>query len=295
MKVIPILLVFTIISIVSVTPSIFADHPEVTIETALQSGMPGCENTDEGCYIPSNAVVDVDGDVIMSNTDNGAMHTFTAGIVENSVGIPNGIFDSGFLSPGESFTYSPNVAGEIPYYCMLHTWMVGTIIVQGESVEEEHVEKKTVETQTIGEELMTDINQIMAEIQTSDGISNEPMTINLTLTDLDGNGIEHITYNIKATQDSEVILDEQGHMHKGILTNSHTTSALSIDASESMPVVIIIESVGFGHDDQYIVVTGEIATKQIIPEFGTIAMMILVVAIISIVAVTAKSRVIPRF
>ncbi len=290
-KNIPILLVFTIISIVSVTPSIFADHPEVTIETALRSGMPSCENTDEGCYIPSNAVVDVDGDVIMSNTDNGAMHTFTAGIVENSVGIPSGVFDSGFLSPGESFTYSPNVAGEIPYYCMLHSWMVGTIIVQGESVEEE-----TMKTQTIVEdELMTDINQIMAEIQTSDGISNELMTIDLTLTDLDGNDIEHITYNIKATQDSKVILDEQGHMHKGILTNSHTTSALSIDASDSMPVVIIIESVGFGHDDQYVVVSGEIATKQIVPEFGTIAMMILVVAIISIIAVTTKSRVIPRF
>jgi len=34
---------------------------------------------------------------------------------------------------------------------------------------------------------------------------------------------------------------------------------------------------------------------EVVPEFGTIAMMILAVAIISIVAVTAKSRVIPRF
>ena len=34
---------------------------------------------------------------------------------------------------------------------------------------------------------------------------------------------------------------------------------------------------------------------HVIPEFGTIAMMILAVAIISMVAVTAKSRIIPRF
>ncbi len=34
---------------------------------------------------------------------------------------------------------------------------------------------------------------------------------------------------------------------------------------------------------------------EVVPEFGTIAMLILAVAIISIVAVTAKSRVIPRF
>jgi predicted secreted protein with PEFG-CTERM motif len=39
----------------------------------------------------------------------------------------------------------------------------------------------------------------------------------------------------------------------------------------------------------------EIVGTTVIPEFGTVAMMILAVAIISIVAVTAKSRIIPRF
>ena len=39
----------------------------------------------------------------------------------------------------------------------------------------------------------------------------------------------------------------------------------------------------------------EIIGTKVIPEFGTIAMMILVVAIVSIVAVTAKSRFVPRF
>ena len=130
----------------------------------------------------------------------------------------------------------------------------------------------------------------MAEIKTSDGMANEPMTIDLTMTDLEGNGIEHITYNIKATQGSEVILDEEGHMHKGTIMNTHMTSALPMDASDSMPVVLTVESVGFGHDDLYVDVPGEIATKQVVPEFGTIAMIVLAVAIISIVAVTAKSK-----
>ena len=39
----------------------------------------------------------------------------------------------------------------------------------------------------------------------------------------------------------------------------------------------------------------EVVFSNVVPEFGTIAMMILAVAIISIVAVTAKSRVVPRF
>jgi len=133
-------------------------------------------------------------------------------------------------------------------------------------------------------------DEMMAEIMTSNGVANEEMSIDLTLTDLEGNGVEHITYNIMATQGDDVLLDEEGHMHKGTITNNHVTSALSVDASDTMPVVITVETVGFGHDDSYVEASGEITTKQVVPEFGTIAMMILLVAIISIVAVTAKSR-----
>jgi len=41
-------------------------------------------------------------------------------------------------------------------------------------------------------------------------------------------------------------------------------------------------------------VDGEDISTQVIPEFGTIAVMILGIAIISIIAVTARSKVIPR-
>ena len=39
-----------------------------------------------------------------------------------------------------------------------------------------------------------------------------------------------------------------------------------------------------------IVITIRVATKQAVPEFGTIDAMILVVAIISIIAISTKSR-----
>jgi hypothetical protein len=44
--------------IVAMTPAAFADHSEVTIVPAAGSGAPGCEETAEGCYIPSTATVD---------------------------------------------------------------------------------------------------------------------------------------------------------------------------------------------------------------------------------------------
>tara|TARA_B110000116_G_C16403257_1_gene388438 strand:- start:93 stop:593 length:501 start_codon:yes stop_codon:yes gene_type:complete len=166
--------------------------------------------------------------------------------------------------------------------------MIGTITVQEAAAEEAIAPVIPMAT-------VVESDQMMAEIITSDGIINQAMSIDLTLTDLEGNGIEHITYNIKAVQGTSIVLDEEGHMHKGTLTNNHITSVLPVDASDDMPVTITVESVGFGHGEQYVESSGKITTVQVVPEFGTIAMMILVVAIVSIVAVTAKSRVVPRF
>jgi predicted secreted protein with PEFG-CTERM motif len=285
---IPLAAVFAAMLMVGITPA-FA---EVTISAAEGSGAPGCEETAEGCYLPGTATVDVGGMVIMSNPDTAA-HTFTAGSPTDG---PTGEFDTGLLMAGGSFEYSPNTAGEIPYFCMVHPWMKGTIIVQeagaqmGGSMMDDKMKDGSMMDDKMMMSMKMDLNEIMAEIKTSDGMANEPMTIDLTMTDLEGNGIEHITYNIKATQGSEVILDDEGHMHKGTIMNTHMTSALPMDASETMPVVLSVESVGFGHDDLYVDVPGEIATKQVVPEFGTIAVMILAVAIISIIAVSARSR-----
>ena len=119
--------------IVATTPAAFADHSEVTIETAMGSGAPGCEDTAEGCYIPSTATVDVGGKVIMSNTDTAA-HTFTAGTPEDG---PSGEFDTGLLMAGNSFEWSPDTIGEVPYFCMVHPWMQGLIVVQEAEAEED--------------------------------------------------------------------------------------------------------------------------------------------------------------
>ena len=275
----PVVAVFVTAIMLSVPPA-FA---EVTIIPADGSGAPGCEETAEGCYIPEAVTVSVGETVIMSNTDTAA-HTYTSGTPEDG---PDGNFDTSLIMTGATFEWTPDTAGEYPYFCMVHPWMQGVITVQEDGAMMEDKMDSMMEDKMT---MMTDIDEIMAEITTSDGMAGEPMTVELTMTDLEGNAIEHITYNIKATQGSQIVLDEEGHMHKGTMMNSHTTTALPMDASETMPVILTVESVGFGHDDSYVAVAGEIATKQVVPEFGTIAAMILAVAIISIIAVSAKSR-----
>ncbi|HSG84454.1 MAG: PEFG-CTERM sorting domain-containing protein [Nitrosopumilus sp.] len=250
--------------IVAMTPAAFADHSEVTIVPAAGSGAPGCEETAEGCYIPSTATVDVGGVVIMTNTDSAA-HTYTSGTPD---GGPDGVFDTSLLMVDQSYEWTPETVGEQPYFCMVHPWMQGIIIVQ--------------EAEAAGEdggELMVSIadSQVMGGTQ-----------IELTFSEL------HVNYDITATQGGEIVLQETGQ-HAMESTATHQIDAVG---SDDNPIDVEVVSLGIGapgDEADWTGPTGTVATAKVVPEFGTIAMMILAVAIISIVAVTAKSRVVPRF
>ena len=263
----------------------FASAEQVSISLPQGSGVPGCEETNE-CFLPYMVTVNPGDEVVWSNDDSAA-HTVTSGTDT----VSDGLFDSSLFMAGTTFAHTFDTLGKYDYFCMVHPWMIGEVLVTvGGGIE------KDLGTITIGStfESNTKIDNLVADIVSSDGHANETMTIDVTITDLEGNPAEHITYNIQAIHGTMVLLNEEGHMHKGTMVNTHTTNALTIDASDDAPVTITVNAVGFGHDEQYQEVFGEIATIQVVPEFGTIAMMILVVSIISIIAITTKSRMIPK-
>ena len=264
--------------LVATTPAAFADHSEVTIIPASGSGAPGCEETAEGCFIPKEATVDVGGKVIFSNTDTAA-HTFTAGSAETG---PTGEFDSGLAMVGGSYEWTPTTAGEVPYFCMVHPWMTGLIVVQEAGIEDDGEEMHTEGASATG--MLSD--GIKVGIDASASTAGEKMEISVDFEDS-----EHVNYDIMVTQNGEEVLNDIGvHSHDG--KGMHETAPLS----SSDPVEITITFQGYGIDDPKTGPIGEqVVFSNIVPEFGTVAMMILAVAIISIVAVTAKSKVIPRF
>ena len=263
--------------LVATTPAAFADHSEVTISAASGSSTPGCETTAEGCYIPKEATIDVGGKVIFSNTDTAA-HTFTAGDAETG---PTGEFDSGLAMVGGSYEWTPTTVGEVPYFCMVHPWMTGLIVVQEAGADD-------TATSSSDEELMVDI-------VTGSADQGEKLSIDLTFTTISGASVEHLNYDIKATQNGEVVLNEMG-VHAMTNVMNHMTSSLPAAATETEPVIVEVTFKGYGVPGSEMTgPVGQVLTKHVVPEFGTIAMMILAVSIISIVAVTAKSKVIPRF
>ena len=116
----------------SMAPDAFADHAEVAISTVEGSGFEQVcaeKNGGSGCYTALVSTVDVGGKVTMNNIGPG-LHSFTSGTVEGFAATADGVFDSNVLQAGDSFEWIPENVGEQPYYCMLHTWMQGTIIVE---------------------------------------------------------------------------------------------------------------------------------------------------------------------
>ncbi|MBI3255138.1 MAG: PEFG-CTERM sorting domain-containing protein [Nitrosarchaeum sp.] len=265
--------------LVATTPAAFADHSEVTISTASGSGAPGCEETAEGCFIPKEAIVDVGGKVIFSNTDTAA-HTFTSGAATDET--PGEVFNSSLVMAGSSYEWTPTTAGEVPYFCMVHPWMTGLIVVQEAGTEDNGEEMHTEGASATG--MLSD--GVKVGIDASALTAGEIMEISVDFEDS-----EHVNYDIMVTQNGEEVLNDIGtHSHDG--KGMHETAPLS----SSDPVEITITFQGYGIDDPKTGPIGEqVVFSNIVPEFGTVAMMILAVAIISIVAVTAKSKVIPRF
>ena len=266
---------FVLFAIVAgmVTSPAFADHATASVSAPQGTSVPGCETTNE-CFIPYEVTVDVGGVVTWSNDDSAA-HTVTAGSAADG---PSGVFDSSLFMAGTTFAHTFEAEGDFPYFCMVHPWMMGLVTVQAAGEDGE------------GEE------GLMVDIATGSAGQGERLSIDVTFSMIDGDEVEHVNYDVKATQNGEVVLDEMGvHDHDGVM--NHMTAPLPAAASDDAPIEVEVMFNGFGipGEGDFTGPVGEVATKQVVPEFGTVAMMILSVAIISIVAISAKSRVIPRF
>ncbi|MGQ0771475.1 MAG: cupredoxin domain-containing protein [Nitrososphaerota archaeon] len=95
-----------------------------SVSITMSSSRPGCE-ADETCYVPNQIVVDSGQTITWINEDS-AFHTVTSGHYDEQ----DGVFDSGQLDPAQKFSHTFAEPGQFSYYCKLHPWMAGEIIVQ---------------------------------------------------------------------------------------------------------------------------------------------------------------------
>ena len=81
-------------------------------------------------YDPNDLTVAVGTTVRWTNADAVA-HTVTSGVSDGTLGEADGVFDSGFLEQGQTFSYTFTEAGEFDYFCTPHPWMRGKVTVTG--------------------------------------------------------------------------------------------------------------------------------------------------------------------
>ena len=276
---------FAIVAGVVATPAAYADHPTAQVSVPAGTSVPGCEETNE-CYIPADVTVDVGGEVTWSNDDTAA-HTVTSGTAE---GGPDGHFDSSLFMAGTTFSHTFDEEGVFDYFCMVHPWMVGTVTVSGEEHGDDkgddhgddHMEHMDDEGHLITDASATGMLSDGTEVKiwTSEPMAGEMMEVHVEFVDA-----EHVNHDITVTQNGETVLDDMGAHHHGG-SGMHTTAPLS----SADPVDITVTFTGYGINEMTGPI-GEVVTfTNVVPEFGTIAAMILAVAIVSIIAVTARSK-----
>jgi len=121
------LLVFVVLFTSSLSTNVFA-------QTSYEVKMPTGSSDPQAPYFwqsvkdgSTTGIVEIlVGDTIVWSNADTAFHTVTSGSETDGL---DGLFDSKEFAPGKSFTYKFSEIGHYPYYCTLHPWMMGTIIV----------------------------------------------------------------------------------------------------------------------------------------------------------------------
>lgn len=272
--------ILAMFAVMAITPA-FADHPTIEVSVVPGSSSQGCEKTDE-CYTPSEITVDVGSEVTWMNDDS-ASHTVTTGDPTKSPD-GDGIFNSGLFFAGKSVSHTFDEEGEYSYFCQVHTWMKGKVIVQAA-----HGDDKSLPDAMV----MAQDGSMMAHISTDELVKGQEATISVEFTDATEEPIEHVNFEVTASQDGTQVLSAMGqHAHSGV--TEIKTSVL--ESNSPLDVQVKILGIGLPTDDPatWTGPKGEVLSAQVVPEFGPLAMIILACAIVSIIAIGTRSKVIPR-
>ena len=275
-----------VFAVIAITPSAFADHTSATVTNAPGSSTPGCETTANGCFVPTMVTLDIGGEVTWENNDTAA-HTVTSGTPTEG---PDGIFDSSLVMAGSSFSHVFEEAGSYDYFCMVHPWMQGMVMVSAEEMA--HGDMEETAHGDMEETAHGDMEETAhGDDHAAKGI--EDLSDEFTASVTSG-VIHHIGGN---TDDSTLIVhlfgaDDDGELkiilNRDIITPFDDGSYFVLVEGQE----VMFEQMGNTLHVEYEAGAEkiEIVGSHVVPEFGTIAMIVLAVAIISIIAITAKTR-----
>ncbi len=194
--------------------------------------------------------------VVWKNADT-AVHTVTSGTSDEG---PDDIFDSRMMSPGEGFPHEFSEPGNYPYYCLLHPWMIGEVIVtEGYSVIPGV--GKDVGDGSIFFDVEYSFNRILSTATVDE--DGKSITLDIVgVTKSDDNNLEIVLPPALVSGPFVVFVDDE------IVEFEHTYDG---DIS-----ILIIPSEA---NSETITIVG----TTVVPEFGTVVMAVMIISISMII------------
>lgn len=124
----------TILFVMGSDHTAFAENKTVTIP--LGAANPNFDTQAIEWFSPSVITVNAGDTVTWVNNDK-EIHNITSGngitrtefVTTSRVGTPDGLFQSGSFSPGQSWSHTFTKPGIFHYFCSIHPWMNGVVVV----------------------------------------------------------------------------------------------------------------------------------------------------------------------
>jgi plastocyanin len=110
-------------------PGATADENTTPATVTAVSIVVGSSTPTNGEFYSPEVVETTVGSMVTWTNDDTTLHTVTSGTVEGNAGTPDSVFDSSYMSKGATFSWVPEEAGEYDYYCTLHPFMTGQVVV----------------------------------------------------------------------------------------------------------------------------------------------------------------------
>lgn len=249
---------------------VVSDTTDRTIIITDGSSKAGCEKI-KTCYFPYSITVKQDTQVTWINMDSES-HTVTSGNIKDG---QDGIFSSELIAPGESFSHKFTVMKPQDYYCMIHPWMVGSVIVEFSAFDPD---KKII---TVEQALID--KSLTVEVEATEPTAYEELGIHAYFRNSTQSLITDINYDIEVTQNlAPVLVLKEQYSHTGI--SEHWTKPLRSNSPVDVKVTVL--GIGLpGDESNWSGPKGEVVTFSAVPEFP-IAGLILVASMMTILIVT---------
>lgn len=288
-----ILLGFIVFVAISSAP-VFASNAQVYITNSTSTKE--CAYT-PSCFLPYQVTISLGDTVTWINIDN-KTHTVTTGT--SNFG-PVGIYDSGYIEPGKSFTQFFGSIGKYRYFDKTNPWVTGIVLV--ETGKPSHAELAWVNGSL----------NILDKFgnNTSTPIAGQPITITKDITNSGNTDANAITFRLKIKTDTNYLVYDK--IIKANIGARQTVPIsfswlpeksggyhLFFDANSSNQIGDTNENNDIAFDTIMIVSNGTISyvtnstfnnnTASAVPEFGPSASIILVTALILITVFSSKLK-----